>query len=375
MKSTATPIRLTTLMAEEPAARTARHTSHPLRNPLGITLKIGQVLTGLPYSWGNTTKMTTFWQGKRVAVLGGAGFLGSHVVDLLLSRGSVVAVLDNFSRGTNENPAVANVEVDAGSLPALYSIMAVKPWDVVLNLAASVAGVLYNQTHNSEMFSDNVALQSIPVQVCADLKVPRFIQVSSVCVYAPEYAAGAVEESGQLGEPVQANNGYAWAKRMGERVALWADLPSVSIVRPSNMYGPRDYFDDKAHVIPALIKKCLTDDVIEVHGTGDEVREFLYVEDAARGLLAVAEHGAHRGVYNLGTGGVSKTSISNLVKSIQAVTRTLDKPVKFMGGNAGDKERYSNCEKIESLGFLVFEKPMTGLEKTVEWYQSTRETA
>lgn len=320
--------------------------------------------------------MTTFWQGKRVAVLGGAGFLGSHVVDLLIEVGATVLVIDDMSRGHNIIDGAAYDMFDATVNKDLYFSLLDFRADTVLNLCASVAGVLYNQTHNAEMFAANLTRQTVPVEVCDELRTPRFIQVSSVCVYAPEYAAGAVEENGQLGEPVQANNGYAWAKRMGERVALWADLPSVSIVRPSNMYGSRDYFDDKAHVIPALIKKCLNDDVIEVHGTGDEVREFLYVEDAARGLLAVAEHGGHRGVYNIGTSGITATSIKALLGEIQEITNSDQKKFVFTGGDAGDSQRWSKCQPLHKLEPNL---PVTmlrdGLRSTVEWYQSTRETA
>lgn len=320
--------------------------------------------------------MSTFWQGKRVAVLGGAGFLGSHVVDRLLEVGATVLVIDDMSRGHNIVDGAKYDMFDLAANRDLYFSLLDFRADTVLNLAASVAGVLYNQTHNAEMFANNLARQSVPVEVCEELRTPRFIQVSSVCVYAPEYAAGAIEENGQLGEPVQANNGYAWAKRMGERVALWADLPSVSIVRPSNMYGPRDYFDDKAHVIPALIKKCLTDDVIEVHGTGDEVREFLYVEDAAAKLLEVAMSGQNREIYNIGTNGQTQISIGGLVKMIQGLTSTESKPIEFTGGNAGDVARWSKCGKAYLLNHLWTNADLTsGLRQTIEWYQSARVTA
>lgn len=321
-----------------------------------------------------------YWSDKRVACIGGAGFMGSHVVERLLEVGAVVYVLDNYSRGHNFITGAEYVAVgcDASNAAELSHCLSDFKPDVVLNLAASVAGVLWNQKHNADMFASNIALQTVPVQVCAELQVPRFVQVSSVCVYAPEYAAGAIEENGMKGEPVAANNGYAWAKRMGERVALWSDLPSVSIVRPSNMYGPRDYFDERAHVIPALIKKCLNDDVIKVHGTGNEVREFLYVEDAARGLLDVAEHGKHREAYNLGTNGKTRIRISDLIEGIREYLDADSKPIEFTGGDAGDSERWSNCEKaMDRCGFSSHVGLFLGdgLSKTIEWYQSARVTA
>lgn len=312
--------------------------------------------------------MSNFWQGKRVCVLGGAGFLGSFVVEQLKASGAQSFILDNCERGLNmADPAFV---CDVSNHKDLnYLLEDIHP-DVVLNLAATVAGVLYNQTHNADMFASNMALQTVPVIVCDSLKIPRFIQVSSVCVYAPEYAEGALEENGQTGDPVAANNGYAWAKRMGERAALWSTLPSFSILRPSNMYGPRDYFDERAHVIPALIKKCLNDDVIQVHGTGEEVREFLYVEDAARGLLAAAKRGGHREVYNLGTHGWTKFSIAEVLDLIQGLTHTQDKQVVFTSGDAGDRTRWSNCQKaVRDLDFMASRTLLAGLRKTIDWYQ------
>lgn len=317
--------------------------------------------------------MTDFWQGKRVCVMGGAGFLGSHLVEQLLARQARVCIIDNHERGHNAYPGTLLYKLDIIKNKSFGPALAEFEPEVVFNLAATVAGVLYNQTHNAEMYADNMALQSIPVQACSMLQTPRFVQISSVCVYAPEFASGALEENGQAGEPVQANNGYAWAKRMGERVVLWSDLPHAVIMRPSNMYGPRDYFDDRAHVIPALIKKCLFDDVIKVHGTGREEREFLYVEDAARGLLAAAEYGRNREVYNLGTNGRTKTTIAMLVSLIQELTLMQDKPVEFTGGDAGDKARWSVCRKARNdLNFESTRPLISGLIETIKWYEADR---
>jgi nucleoside-diphosphate-sugar epimerase len=313
--------------------------------------------------------MLSYWAGKQTVVTGGAGFVGSHLVERLLSSGSDVTIIDNFERGHNLDDRAHCLDLDIDRDPAAFelSLRELRP-DVIFNLAASVAGVLYNQTHNAEMFARNIALQTIPVMIAAHLQIPHFVQVSSVCVYAPEYAANANEKHGQLGEPVAANNGYAWAKRMGERAVLWSDLPHAVIVRPSNMYGPRDYFDERAHVIPALIKKCLEDDVIKVHGTGHEVREFLYAEDAAQMLLKAVEFGRNRSVYNLGTNGKTKTSIADLLLKIQAITQTIDKPIEFTGGQAGDQLRWSDCSKaISEFGLTQFTSLTYGLERTIDW--------
>jgi len=323
----------------------------------------------------------SFYSGKRVLVTGGAGFLGSHLVDALIERGASVNVIDDLSRGQNEyrerhSYTPKYIHGDAGKDIDVFDAMGFDGVEIVFNLAASVAGVLYNQSHNLEMFERNIRLQTAPVVAAKAVGVPHFLQVSSVCVYAPEYAEGASEENGQRGEPVAANNGYAWAKRMGERAALWADLPHAVVVRPSNMYGPRDYFDDRAHVIPALIRKCLEQDVIRVHGTGNEVREFLYVEDCAQGMLAALEHGGNVGIYNLGTHGETAINISDLVALIQKATGTEHKPVEFTGGDSGDKARWSDCSLASALlGWQYKIGLEEGLRRTVEWYMREMVTA
>jgi len=330
--------------------------------------------------------MSNFWNGKRAVCTGGAGFLGSHLVEALIDHGADVTVIDNFSRGREFPPGWEDKEhlkseqiplmLDCGDVENFIAVFEERKPFAVFNLAASVAGVLYNQSHNLEMFERNIRLQTAPVLAAKAAGVPHFLQVSSVCVYAPEHAEGAKEENGQRGEPVAANNGYAWAKRMGERAALWAGLTHVVVVRPSNMYGPRDHFDDRAHVIPALIRKCLEQDVIRVHGTGKEIREFLYVEDCAQGMLAALENGGNGGIYNIGTHGLTMTSISDLVTVIQRLTNTDHKPVEFTGGDSGDKARWSNCSLASSvLGWQHSIGLVDGLRRTVEWYTREMVTA
>lgn len=309
--------------------------------------------------------MTDFWQGKKVVIAGGAGFVGSHLTRLLLDAGAKVKVIDDLSRGHNTDTESVHYTFDAA--PASMSLMGSF---ALFNLAATVAGVRYNQDHHLEMFRSNLITLNRYVMLAERANIPHFLQVSSVCVYGEDANHPCLEDR-LGGDPTPANAGYSWAKRMGEKIAQWSSLPHAVIVRPSNIFGPRDYFDERAHVIPALIKKCLEDDPIRVYGTGDERREFIYVSDVARGMMAALEHGGHKQVYNIGTDGDTSISIRLLVKTIQELTGTTAKRVEFTGGESGDLARWSDCDRAHTqLGWQHQVTLREGLEKTIEWYRA-----
>ena len=310
---------------------------------------------------------TTFWTGKRVVITGGAGMVGSMLTQMLLDEHAKVTVLDDFSRGKTkiESAFARYIKGDAGDKAtcAKWFVDA----DAVFNLAAFVAGVTYNQDHHIEMFTRNLRLQTAPVLAAKSVGVKRFLQVSSVCVYAEDKQNPCIElELG--GEPHPANAGYAWSKRMGEKIARWSGIEHCVIVRPANIYGVRDYFDERAHVIPALIKKCLDDDVIRVNGTGQEVREFLYVSDAARGMMVALEHGRANNAYNIGTNGENSCMISELVYTLREILK-VDKPIEFVNGNSGDARRIVNGDKLTRLGWKAEMPLQTGLETVCDWYK------
>lgn len=315
-----------------------------------------------------------FWTDKKVIVTGGAGFVGSHLVELLLYAEARVTVLDDFSRGDTRIQGASYFRTDVGDDRASCAFY--KDAFAVFNLAACVAGVIYNQGNHLEMYNENMRLLTGALLGAERAHVPHFLQVSSVCVYSPENLTPCQEDKGHEGQPTLANEGYSWAKRMGERVAKWSRIPHVVIVRPSNIYGPRDYFDERAHVIPALIRKATSEEGIVVNGTGNEYREFLYVEDAARGMLHALEYGEHGGTYNLGTHSDTCVPMRILTKMIQQATGTEHKPVIFSSDHdAGDSKRFSDCSKIRALGWRHQVGLEEGLAKTAEWYEGQRVTA
>jgi nucleoside-diphosphate-sugar epimerase len=313
--------------------------------------------------------MTNFYEGRNVVVLGGAGFVGRHLCRLLEERGAEVYVIDNLSRhpsqksGFDARSNIHRLDIARDSSSRIFvNVMShINPF-AVFNLAAAVAGVEYNQKHHNQMFLDNVQLQTRPVIACELLGVPHFLQVSSACVYGEDANAPAIE-SNLGGEPVGANAGYSWSKRMGERAVQWSNLKHAVIVRPSNIYGPGDWYDDKAHVIPKLIRGQL--EGTAEYFASDAIREFIFVEDAAEGMLRALEFGKHKEAYNLGTNGFTKISIGQLHAEIAKLTDT-DLPDEIEAPfNTGDSIRYSDCFKINEF-WAHKTNIYAGLKKTVE---------
>ena len=324
---------------------------------------------------GSVNQLKEFYLGKKVIVTGGAGFVGSHLVTLLERVGADVVVLDNLSRGVNHSPNsqfyTANIDNYESSLFWFKDAYA------VFNLAASVAGVLHNIDHNLDMFNENILLQTIPVAAADAAGVPHFLQTSSVCCYAPENNAPSSEKFGLVSVPHQANGGYAEAKRDGERAILWSNLDHAVIVRPSNIFGPKDHFDEKAHVIPALIRRAIEeeDSGLLLYGPPKASREFVYVDDVAWGMMYALAFGENKEAYNIGCNDPAITPLNNVIsmedlaEKILRLTDNWHKTIvsdDSLGG--GDSERWADATKLRRLGWEHNVDLEWGLYETIEWY-------
>jgi GDP-L-fucose synthase len=328
---------------------------------------------------GSVSELREFYSGKKVVVTGGAGFVGSHLVDLLDSVGANVIILDNLSRGVINIPGsnyyISNVDNYSTDMFWFKDAFA------VFNLAASVAGVLHNVDHNLDMFNENIMLQTVPVAAADSVGVPHFLQTSTVCAYAPECNAPSKEIFGLRGVPHQANGGYAEAKRDGERAVQWSGLEHAVIVRPSNIFGPRDHFDEKAHVIPALIRRAIEEDGPDflLYGPPLVSREFVYVEDVAWGMMYALAFGENKEAYNIGCNDEKKfldghqlnnvITMADLAEKILRLTDNWHKTVladESIGG--GDSARWADATKLRSLGWEHNVDLEWGLYETIEWY-------
>ncbi len=321
--------------------------------------------------------MNNFWKNKKVLVTGGAGFIGSHVVEKLVGRGAKVTVLDNLQNGKKSNlsPLLKNsvVFIKGDCRSEKDAEKACKGQEVVMNLAARVGGIEFNRTHQATMMRDNLLIGTVMIEAARKMNVERFLVVSSACVYPRNISVPTPESEGFLDEPEPTNGGYGWAKRMAEKLGIYYAEEfgmKVGIARPYNCYGPRDHFDPElSHVIPALIKRVFEgENPVKVWGSGNQTRAFLYVEDLAEGMILSIENYPVPDPINLGTD--DEISIKTLIKTIVNMTGIKTKVEFDTSKPDGSPRRNSDNKKaIKHAKFKSTVSLDEGLRKTIEWYR------
>lgn len=320
--------------------------------------------------------MKNFWNGKKVLVTGGGGFIGSHVVEKLVERGATVTVLDNFQNGSKKNlkEVLKKITIIKGDCSdQKIAEKACKGKDVVMNLAARVGGIEYNRTHQATMMRDNLPLETVMLEAARKAKVERFLVVSSACVYPRNCSVPTPESEGFMDEPEPTNGGYGWAKRMAEKMGKYYAEEfgmKVAIVRPYNCYGPRDHFDPEvSHVIAALIKRVIDgENPVVVWGTGKQTRAFLYVEDLAEGMITAIEKYPVPDPINLGTN--DEVSIKQLIEKILKITGEKAKVTFDKTKPDGSPRRNSDNKKAKGkIGFTAKIPLDEGLTRTIAWYK------
>lgn len=306
-----------------------------------------------------------FWRGRRVVVTGGAGFLGTFVVKRLIERQPAdIAVPRSAQYDLRTPEGVRRLFEDA------------RP-DIVIHLAARVGGIGANRAHPAEFFYDNL-MMSVQLLHQAYLRgIEKFVAVGTVCSYPKFTPVPFKEEDLWSGYPEETNAPYGLAKKMllvqSQTYRQQYGFNSIFLL-PANLYGPGDKCDpDSSHVIPALIKKCIDaradgEDHIVVWGDGTPTREFLYVEDAAEGLLLAAERFNKSEPINLGSG--YEISIAELVQAIADATGFRGRIVWDTSKPNGQPRRKLDTSRAElEFGFRATTPFREGLKRTVEWYQ------
>jgi len=309
-----------------------------------------------------------FWDGKRVVVTGGAGFLGSFVVEKLRERGCE----DIFVPRSRD--------YDLRKKENIIRLLDEARPHIIIHLAAVVGGIGANLKHPGKFFYDNAIMGIQLIEYARRYGVEKFVCIGTVCSYPKYTPVPFREEYLWEGYPEETNAPYGLAKKM-LLVQLQAYRKEYGFngiyLIPVNLYGPRDNFDlETSHVIPALIRKCVEakergDDHIVVWGTGKPTREFLYVEDAAEGILLGAERYDGDEPVNLGSG--MEISIRDLVHLIARLTGFEGEVVWDTSKPDGQPRRCLDTTKAERLfGFKAKMGFEEGLRRTIEWYRGYR---
>jgi GDP-L-fucose synthase len=311
----------------------------------------------------------SFWTDKRIVVTGGAGFLGSHLSRQLQERGGMQIFIPRSK------------DYDLCNKEAINTFLKKTRPHVILHLAAVVGGIGANRQHPGKFFYDNAMMGIQLIEQARRFGIEKFVCVGTVCAYPKFTPTPFKEEDLWNGYPEETNAPYGLAKKM-LLVQLQAyrqeyGFPGIYVV-PVNLYGPRDNFDlETSHVIPAFIRKFVEakqgdESTVVAWGSGEATREFLYVEDAAEGILLAAEHYDQPEPVNLGSG--QEIKIRELAGLIQDLT-------DFHGDLTWDTRRpdgqprrcLDTTRAWQAFGFRAQTPLQEGLRQTIQWYISHRQ--
>jgi GDP-L-fucose synthase len=311
--------------------------------------------------------MASFWDRRRVVVTGGAGFLGSFVVERLRRAGAEVTI-------------PRSAEHDLVDRAAVRRLLATAQPDMVIHLAARVGGIGANRDNPGRFLFENAMMGLQLFEECRLARVPKLVATGTICAY-PKFAPVPFKEDDIWnGYPEETNAPYGLAKKLmlvqSQAYREQYGMNSV-VLFPVNLYGPRDNFDlQTSHVIPAMIRKCVRArdaglPEVTLWGDGSPTREFLYVEDAAEGVLLAAERYDQSDAVNLGSG--EEISIRDLATLIARATRF---PGAFVWDpskpNGQPRRRLDVTRARERFGFVARTSFEKGIAATVAYYEEHR---
>jgi len=323
--------------------------------------------------------MLTDWSDREVLVTGGAGFIGSFLVEELVERGANVVVADNFSRGGPER--IAHLEADIELLPTDLTthkgcIEATEGINDVFHLAASVGGIHYIKRENVGGLTPSVLMNQHMLEAAETNDVSRFLFASSACLYRQQH-----DDLNRFSEdqaiPADPHSTYGWAKVLGE-VACDAyhtdtDL-DTGAVRIFNCYGPRESLDpDSSHVIPSLCRKAIEADEgesIELFGDGSQERGFIYVTDLVQGMIRAIDRKTDGKPVNLGNG-EEVVSIQELAETIVDISgKDLEIEHDLSKPTGTDKYSADTTKMEKELDWTPSIKLEEGVERVYEYAES-----
>jgi len=311
-----------------------------------------------------------FWKGKKVLITGGTGFIGSHLVDLLVEKGAIVRVT---TRNKNSERTMNNLSESIEKIELLEADLeipsdcqkAIQDINVVFHLAAIVEESKQQNKKPASVLKNNNLMTLNILEAITKSSVERTTILSSACVY-PENIKGLIKEETKLdGNPDESKFAYSWSKRFDEIYAkVFAEQYGlkIGIARPFNVYGPRV----KTHVIPSIILQIMAKNSIIIYGDGQQERSFIYVTDLVKGLLMQSEKYPKTDPINFGSN--QNITINELAKKIASVMNKKIKIEHNPSVNPGSLTRLCDTAKAEKIfGFKTETSLEEGLEKTIDW--------
>ena len=312
--------------------------------------------------------MSDFFKDKCVVVTGGAGFLGRDVVQKLEERGCKRIFVPKIE------------EYDLREQSSIIRIYEESRPDIVIHLAAVVGGIGANRENPGKFFYDNAIMGIQLIEYARRFGVKKFVCIGTICAYPKFTPVPFKEEDLWDGYPEETNAPYGLAKKMllvqSQAYRQQYGFHAIFLM-PVNLYGPGDNFDPKSsHVIPALIKKCVDavenkDPEIVVWGSGKASREFLYVDDAAEGIILATERFDKPDAVNIGAG--FEITIKDLAELVVELTGFKGKIVWDTSKPDGQPRRMLDTSRArEEFGFSARTTFADGLKKTIDWYVALR---
>jgi len=308
-----------------------------------------------------------FWSGLRVVVTGGAGFLGSHLVECLRPQGCAEIVVPR-SRDYDLVKAQAVQRLFRDARP-----------DIVIHLAARVGGIEANRRNPGRFFYENLMMGAQLMEEARLAGVRKFVAIGTICAYPKFTPIPFKEDDLWNGYPEETNAPYGMAKKMllvqAEAYRQQYGFPAITLL-PVNLYGPRDNFDlETSHVIPAMIRKFVEarragQSEVVLWGSGKPTREFLFVRDAAQGILLATERYSGQAPVNLGAG--FEISIADLATLIAKCTRYNGRLGWDASRPDGQPRRCLDVSRAEKeFGFRATTPFEEGLRETIAWYEAS----
>lgn len=322
----------------------------------------------------------SYWRTKETLVTGGCGNIGSYLVEQLVQQEANVTVVDNLESGDvrNLNGVKNEIEfINADLINFDTCVDVSKTADVVFNLAGRTHGVGYSDEHHGEMLFHNTVSQFNVLEAARRTDVERVLVTSSSCIYPDDAPVPTPEFPTLKGHPEEGNEGYGWAKRMGELQGSYYhneyDI-DVAICRPFNIYSPRYVWrgEDNSHVIPALVKRVLDgEDPLTVWGSGNQKRNFLHAYDAAQLMLTITKEYACADPVNIGF--EDEVTIQELVTLICDVANK-NPEIEFDTSKPEGSPRKcadSSLLRRVSDGYTPKISLREGIQEMIDWYRNT----